>query len=740
MIPQLGGEVAMAGRPSIPTNSSALIAIIADEDTVTGFLLAGVGNVDLRKKTNYLIVDNKTTVKQIEDAFKEFTTREDIAIVLISQYVANMIRFLVDSYNRPVPAILEIPSKDHPYDPAHDSVLSRVNGLDGNGRTVGASVESMGNPYLGSCQLLYGERVWALKCADIENLGSSLDIPAGEYSKLDRRGNLGEEEEVLLGAHYMFSLCRSEFVDRKPTVAAYKAAAAIKQGRQFELKGAMYMYDLAEVELSLMYDFLYTKAPVIHTWHGCCIRLISPFGLLVTFLLFQLSGIKHSYSRVDVAITYFLLIGAIILEITSLFRALGSTWICASLHARGWDRLHALVLCLRRLVSAGSNRRWLHSIGQHNLLDFCSRDKKKLKDRITKAIGLGDWWKKLHYASTITVSLEFKELVIMQIVKMMRDSSRWNIRYVRSRAILTDCGIFEDIGWSVDGKDLDECILVWHIATDIYVACCKDNQEISKPETASLVKAINVLSNYMGYLLLVRPYLIPGGVRRSLYPDNCPYLEEFWSRISTGEDRSNHSREEENRNKHSREEGNMRSQSREEENKNSRCHSIGGEDQIRISSGEDKQHSTEEVEDSIRISTGEDDMRHSIREDEDLSRVSTGDVEDKIEISIEEEDGCNYSVLPQSDKLAKYLLERFSDGSFQIAYHKGPHLARKLIDNQWNLPNMLDVIFGVWVEFLCYTAHNCTEVSHCRELGRGGDFLTVVRLVIYHIELFGINR
>ncbi|KAK4408107.1 V-type proton ATPase subunit F [Sesamum angolense] len=115
-------------------------------DTITGFLLAGVGNVDLRRKTNYLIVDSKTTVKQIEDAFKEFTTREDIAIVLISQYkflaffrvtlvvissvlllqVANMIRFLVDSYNKPIPAILEIPSKDHPYDPADNSVLSRV--------------------------------------------------------------------------------------------------------------------------------------------------------------------------------------------------------------------------------------------------------------------------------------------------------------------------------------------------------------------------------------------------------------------------------------------------------------------------------------------------------------------------------------------------------------------------------------------------------------------------------------
>ncbi|KAL4383674.1 hypothetical protein GQ457_15G023280 [Hibiscus cannabinus] len=119
----------MANRVNIPTNNSALIAMIADEDTVVGFLLAGVGNVDLRRKTNYLIVDSKTTVKQIEEAFKEFTTRSDIAVVLISQYVANMVRFLVDSYNKPIPAILEIPSKNHPYDPAHDSILSRVKHL-----------------------------------------------------------------------------------------------------------------------------------------------------------------------------------------------------------------------------------------------------------------------------------------------------------------------------------------------------------------------------------------------------------------------------------------------------------------------------------------------------------------------------------------------------------------------------------------------------------------------------------
>ncbi len=41
------------------SSEGALIAVIADEDTITGFLLAGVGHVDLRKNTNYLVVDSR---------------------------------------------------------------------------------------------------------------------------------------------------------------------------------------------------------------------------------------------------------------------------------------------------------------------------------------------------------------------------------------------------------------------------------------------------------------------------------------------------------------------------------------------------------------------------------------------------------------------------------------------------------------------------------------------------------
>jgi V-type H+-transporting ATPase subunit F len=45
--------------------------------------------------------------------------------------IAERIRHVVDSYSEAFPAVLEIPSKDHPYDPEKDSVLKRVRRLFG---------------------------------------------------------------------------------------------------------------------------------------------------------------------------------------------------------------------------------------------------------------------------------------------------------------------------------------------------------------------------------------------------------------------------------------------------------------------------------------------------------------------------------------------------------------------------------------------------------------------------------
>lgn len=102
------------------------IAVIGDEDTVAGFILAGIGYRDRRGSPNYLVVSNRTATAAIEDAFKDFSTRTEVGIILINQPVADKIRHLLDTYHSTIPTVLEIPSKDAPYDASKDSVMQRV--------------------------------------------------------------------------------------------------------------------------------------------------------------------------------------------------------------------------------------------------------------------------------------------------------------------------------------------------------------------------------------------------------------------------------------------------------------------------------------------------------------------------------------------------------------------------------------------------------------------------------------
>eukprot|EP00924_Labyrinthula_sp_SR-Ha-C_P004585 snap_masked-scaffold_1-processed-gene-5.19-mRNA-1 protein AED:0.33 eAED:0.33 QI:0/-1/0/1/-1/1/1/0/116 len=103
-----------------------LVGVIGDEDTVTGFLLAGIGERS-GYGSNFLSVTPQTKITEVEKKFEELTTRKDIGIILINQHVANMIRPAIQDYNGLIPTVLEIPSKEHPYDAAKDEVMKQVN-------------------------------------------------------------------------------------------------------------------------------------------------------------------------------------------------------------------------------------------------------------------------------------------------------------------------------------------------------------------------------------------------------------------------------------------------------------------------------------------------------------------------------------------------------------------------------------------------------------------------------------
>lgn len=74
-----------------------------------------------------MVVKQDTKLQQVEEAFQNFTTREDVGIILINQHIANDIRHVLKDYHATIPTVLEIPSKEHPYDAEQDYIMQRVN-------------------------------------------------------------------------------------------------------------------------------------------------------------------------------------------------------------------------------------------------------------------------------------------------------------------------------------------------------------------------------------------------------------------------------------------------------------------------------------------------------------------------------------------------------------------------------------------------------------------------------------
>lgn len=94
---------------SIEIGNEKLIAVIGDEvrsicrllllqDTVTGLLLVGIGEISDKDGSNYYIVDKSSSIhklanfvdsktKEIEDVFNSFIKRTDIGIIVINQFV-----------------------------------------------------------------------------------------------------------------------------------------------------------------------------------------------------------------------------------------------------------------------------------------------------------------------------------------------------------------------------------------------------------------------------------------------------------------------------------------------------------------------------------------------------------------------------------------------------------------------------------------------------------------------------
>ncbi|CAM0885608.1 unnamed protein product [Alopecurus aequalis] len=388
----------------------------------------------------------------------------------------------------------------------------------------------------------YGEKVLALMHGNLDTIrGSIRKQPPAMHTHFHPHDEVfkGEEfdvESIVRRAHSLFHICKHAIVD-------YEAMEADSQGQDTTtMLVGLRLWILMEAELSLMYDLLYTKAAVINTWFGYSVRLASPLTIVASLLLFKLTG-KDAYREADVVITYVLYGGALFMETTSLVNALGSSWTFAflsttrwrwlryaALWSGRWDRFRRFVVYLHNLVRIGGESRyrsrwWSRTIGQYNMLHFCTRSESPVLGRLARMVGLNERWNRGHYSWYVEMSTDVTVRISRYMDSVYIEGVEINalgmLKNTWGKEPLVHNMIPARILQASLGVEFQECIIIWHIATELFLAKRERNQD---QETSQDVEAISVISNYMMFLLVEQPDMLPGLSQCGLYQRTCENL------------------------------------------------------------------------------------------------------------------------------------------------------------------------------------------------------------------------
>ncbi|PPR86491.1 hypothetical protein GOBAR_AA34203 [Gossypium barbadense] len=332
----------------------------------------------------------------------------------------------------------------------------------------------------------YGERVWSLfKASSVRfrksvfsgDNGSPLEV---EHSQSPSERGMRLEEYLepkqiegkygdLYRAFHLFHVFKPMFADLKLRI--YQNLSYVFELDQTKVS-AKAAFTIVEIELGFLYDLLYTKIPIVITRPGVILRFICLSLITCTLLAFFFAVGKHDYSRVDISISYLLMVGAIFLEIYSALLHLSSDWgfyWLSQQNNRFFRRIGST------LVRFTKPKEGIRSMAQHSLLDYCLPPRKRNlaavlnffdseEDRMGKYLHTG--WK--------DVSPELQQFIYSGLQEKRRKYEETKFKNLselldeRGSSVLKGMeGSSEDILWSVCEVEFTHSLLLWHVATEV---------------------------------------------------------------------------------------------------------------------------------------------------------------------------------------------------------------------------------------------------------------------------------
>lgn len=367
----------------------------------------------------------------------------------------------------------------------------------------------------------YGERTWVLWLSSkrFNRYEGSFYVRGDELAL--HRGDINSKDYNLIDAYYLYRALRCLFMN-------YPSTDRDKEYNYFMIRGKSTedTFKVVSIEVGFLYDILYTKADLIYSPLGFIRRFFNIICSIATLILFPIVADLNSFFKVDIVVTYFLLVGAVILDVYALLALTLSDWtklelINAKLHASNslsrilMENTMKFTDFLRSYLI--SKKRWSESIGQFNLISAVQKEKNftflglENLTFIGKMIGEYQFltWKELDSSLVETICNYLKEIAyeLHQAAIDNFDFRRLRNQYLRRRGEYT-LRYYTFRSFLVY-EDYEARVIMWHLVTDkYYTRTQKINDDCRNSK---------ILSDYMMYLLLFRPSIFPKGIGQLRY-------------------------------------------------------------------------------------------------------------------------------------------------------------------------------------------------------------------------------
>jgi hypothetical protein len=379
----------------------------------------------------------------------------------------------------------------------------------------------------------YAERTWVLSSSSSEGLKKSILSkfrPFYPLKALTKTRHQALEGSYLLQAYTFLDISMFIMQDLVPGIPAL-----IKSEVLISKNSAEGAFRVVEIELGLIYDMLYTKAPLIYSRAGIILRSISFLLTLTAFITFQVLIDKHAYSTIDITITYLLFAAAVFLEFYAFLCLVFSDWTMIWLEDEGWNAQNSAFYSLIRKLTR--SERWSRSIAQHDLISCCIENRPL---GCLKSLGINEKMRQM-FVHRVDMNGDLRSFIFEHLRKKAKEMKedfnvidkkfRSKIIGQRGDGVLEKKGLLQKYKWCTTEVEFSRSILVWHLATEICYCDDKDRSNVSID-----YKTSRCLSEYMMYLLVMRPNMLSKGIGDEGYLDTLQDLQRLNPRNTRGDE------------------------------------------------------------------------------------------------------------------------------------------------------------------------------------------------------------